>query len=221
MTAPLPPALAPIEFDVRLLRARLSRAEEHYRSFGQVWANYLDQRPHALDSTAELDGTIVTRLRRVIPLPAELSVVFGELLYELRAGLDNCLYAVAVLVSGQNPPPSATKLEWPIRETRAEWDRQAARYYDLPSEITRALEAIQPYRAQFPDWNSLRILHNLARIDPHRTPHGLGLYLARLRVGVDLNFVEVVNPGSPGIVREGEEIVRLRVAEGVELSPRT
>jgi hypothetical protein len=219
VTAAVPPALEPIKFEVRLLHARLDRAEEHYRSFGRIWAEYLDQRPHALDRTVEPDGTIATRLRRVTSLPAELSVVFGELLYELRAVLDNCLYAVAVLVSGQNPPPSASRLEWPIRETRAEWDSQVSRYRDLPPEIIGALEAIQPYQAQLPDWNSLRILHNLARIDRHRTPHGLGLYLARLRLGIDRSLIEVVNAGRPGIVHEGDEIMRVRVAEPMTLSP--
>jgi hypothetical protein len=141
------------------------------------------------------------------------------LLYELRAVLDNCLYAVAVLVSGQNPPPSASRLEWPITETRAEWNSQVSRYRDLPPEIIGALEAIQPYQAQIPDWNSLRILHNLARIDRHRTPHGLGLYLARLRLGIDRDLVEVVSAGRPGIVHEGDEIMRVRVAESVTLSP--
>ena len=68
------------------LGARLDRAKEHYRAFGRIWAEYLEQRPHALDRTVEPDGTIAARLRRVTPLPAELSVVFGELLYELRAG---------------------------------------------------------------------------------------------------------------------------------------
>jgi hypothetical protein len=101
VTAALPPVLEPIEFEVRLLHARLDRAEEHYRSFGRIWAEYLDQRPHALERTVDSDGTIVARLRRATPIPAELSVVFGELLYELRAALDNCLYAVAVLVSGR------------------------------------------------------------------------------------------------------------------------
>jgi hypothetical protein len=219
VTAALPTALEPIEFEVRLLHARLDRADEHCRSFGRIWAGYLDQRPHALDRSTEPDGTIVARLRRSIPLPAELSVVFGELLYELRAALDNCLYAVAVLVSGQNPPPSAARLEWPIRETRSEWDSQAARYRDLPSEITEALQAIQPYQAQLPDWNSLRILHNLARVDRHRTPHGLGLYLSHLRARVDPDLVEVVNAGRPGIVHEGDEIMRVRIADGVRLAP--
>jgi hypothetical protein len=168
---------------------------------------------------SEPDGAIIVRLRRVTPLPAELSVVFGELLYDLRAALDNCLYAAAVLVSGQNPPPNAARLEWPIRESPREWANHAARYQALPPEITQALEAIQPYQAQFPDWNSLRILHDLARIDRHRAPHGLGLYLAEVRLVVDADLVEVVDAGSPGIIGHGQQIVRLRAAPEVELSP--
>lgn len=62
MTAALPPVLEPIEFEVRLLHARQDRAEEHYRSFGRIWAECLDQRPHALERTVESDGTIVARL---------------------------------------------------------------------------------------------------------------------------------------------------------------
>jgi len=204
---------------VGLLRARLDRAEQHYESFGRIWSDYLDQRPYTIDRILEEDGTTVARLRRLMPLPAELSVVFGELLYELRAGLDNCLYAAAVVVSGQSSPPSASRLEWPIRETPAEWRRQASRYHDLPVRIIEGLEAIQPYQAQLPDWNSLRILHDLARIDRHRTPHGLGLYLAGVRIWVDPDLVDLVNTGSPGIVHDGDEIVRVKVASGVTLSP--
>lgn len=218
VSSEIPASLEPIEFEVRLLHARLRRAEEHYRSFGRIWTEYLDGHPHTLDRTLEEDGAVVTRLRRAAPLPAELSVIFGELLYELRAALDNCLYALAVIVSGQNPPPNAGRLEWPIRETAIEWGTHAARYRELPPEISDSLEAIQPYRAELPDWNSLRILHNLARIDRHRSPHSLGTYLSRLRLRADPEFIEVLNVGRPAIVRDGDEIVRVRVADGVTLS---
>jgi hypothetical protein len=41
--------------------------------------------------------------------------------------------------------------------------------------------------------------------------------ISHLRVGVDRDLIEVVNPGKPGIVHEGDEIMRVRVAE--TLSP--
>ncbi len=206
-------------FEIRLLNARLDRAEQHFKTFGQVWAEYLDNGPHTLIRAADDGGTVTVRLRRNMPLPVELSVAFGELLYELRAALDNCLYAVAVLASGQNPPPNAARLEWPIRLTPAEWKNQAARYQYLPSEIADALEAIQPYRAQLPDWNCLAILHELARVDRHRSMHGLGLYLSEFRLLADREQVEVLDTGAPGIVHDGAEIARVRVVGGVELTP--
>lgn len=214
-----PSIFEPIWPEIQLLDARLNRATEHYRSFGRLWAEYLDSGPHRLERITERDGVVAARLRRVRPIPAELSVVFGELLCQLRAALDNCLYAVAVLTSGQNPPPNAQRLEWPIRETLAEWKSQASRYRDLPSSIVEALAAIQPYQAECPGWNSLHILHDLARLDRHRTPHRIGVYLAWVRTGVDPELVEILDPGGPSIVHDGDEIARVRVADGVTLAP--
>ncbi|RJU00843.1 hypothetical protein D6T65_10300 [Arthrobacter frigidicola] len=219
MTDLLNPVFEPVAFEIRLLQGRLERSEHHYKSFGRVWADYLNSSPHLLEHTAEDDGTTAVRLRRVRPLPVELSLDFGELLYELRAALDNCLYAVAVLVSGENPPPSAARLEWPIRLTPAEWKSQASRYRDLPAEITEALERIQPYQADCPDWNCLAILHELARVDRHRSMHGLGLYLREFLLQADERVVQVLDTGSPRIIIDGSEIMRMRVRDGLELSP--
>jgi hypothetical protein len=41
------------------------------------------------------------------PVPHTLGLDLGEFPYQVRASLDNCLYAVAVIDSGQNPPPQA------------------------------------------------------------------------------------------------------------------
>lgn len=219
MTEALDSVFDPIAFEVRLLFARLDRAEEHFGSFREIWARYLDTRPHQLKHTPNGDGTIAVRLRRTAPIPVGLSVVFGELLYELRAALDNCLYAVAILVSDPNPPPNATRLEWPVRLSASEWKRQSDRYSALPERIIVALEAIQPYRAQAPEWNSLSILHDLARVDRHRSLHGLGLYLAHLRLVADRRHVEVVDAGRPKIMDDGDTIVLVRPITAAGLTP--
>lgn len=213
------PELELVEFEIRLLNARVDRAKQHFEAFGHTWAEYLAARPHSLEHAVEEDGIVVLRLSRRTPLPVELSLLFGEFLYELRAALDNCLYAAAVLVSGENPPPSATRLEWPVRLTPKEWKDQSKRYQDLPLEIVEALEAIQPYQAELPGWNSLGILHDLARVDRHRSPHGLGLYLAHLRLAFDPSVIKIIDCGRPRFVHQGDEVVRLRVGHDVELSP--
>lgn len=213
------PEFETVEFEIQLLNARIERAREHYETFGEVWAEYLSNRPHSLENTSEEDGTVAVRLQRTVPLPVALSISLGEFLYELRAALDNSLYTAAVLASGQNPPPSAARLEWPIRLTRKEWKDQSKRYQDLPTELVKALEAVQPYNARLPEWNSLGILHDLARVDRHRSPHGLGLYLARLHMIVDQSMIEVINSNQPRFVDQGDELVRLRVRQGTVLSP--
>lgn len=213
------PVLGPIDFEIRLLNGRLERAGEHLTTFGKLWDEYLAGRPHGLNHVPKPDGTLAVCLHRRTPLPVELSLVLGEFVYELRAALDNCLYAAAVLVSEKNPPPNAARLEWPIRKDAKEWKQQANRYQHLPADIRNALERIQPYQAQFPEWNSLAILHDLARIDRHRSPHGLGLYLSHLRLRADPSKITVIDQGRPGIVHDGGEIVRLQLEPGVELSP--
>ena len=71
----VPPELQSNDFEVRLLWARLDRAQEHCRSFGQIWSEYLSQRPHRLEQKIEQGETVVVTLMPATPLPAELSVV--------------------------------------------------------------------------------------------------------------------------------------------------
>lgn len=209
------------EQDLMLLRARRARAREHHMAFGAIWAEYLEGRPHQLRTTERADGTTSITLHRTEPFPTQLSLVFGELLYQLRASLDTCLYSVASMVSGQSPPPAAERLEWPIRTTQEDWDKQANRYKHLPAPITNALQMIQPYRAQVPSLNCLQILHDLARVDRHRRAHPLELYISRLRITWDKQKIDLVHTTRQGIVQDGDEIVRLRLRDRTVLTPDT
>lgn len=59
-------------------------------------------------------------------------------------------------------------LQWPICDTPEAFEKQRPRFKHLRSDLVEALEAIQPYQAELPAWNSLRILNELARVDRHR-----------------------------------------------------
>jgi hypothetical protein len=152
-------------------RARLDRAEELYEAFGTAWGVYLEQRPHRLVTKLHGDGHGELLMERVVPMPPELGLILGEFLYQLRAALDNCLYAVAVIVAGTSPPPGAGALQWPICDTAEAFNKQRSRLKYLRADLVDALEAIQPYQAELPRWNSLWLLNDLARVDRHRTLH--------------------------------------------------
>jgi hypothetical protein len=170
-------------------RSRLARARQHYKSFAGLWAGYLDRQPHHLDASIDASGLGTIAVVEDEPIPTELALMLGEFLYQLRAALDNCLYAVAVIDSGQNPPPNAQLLEWPICLNEDKWQASTRRLKALSPEILTALEAIQPYRAQSPDWNCLRILHDLARVDRHRALHLVTTYHAAGRAKIDRSRV--------------------------------
>lgn len=142
--------------------------------------------------------------------------MLGEFLHQLRAALDNCLYAAAVIDSGVSPPPGGDRLQWPICLTPADWKDSTRRYAHLSPDIIGALERIQPYNAECPDWNCLRILHDLARIDRHRTLSVVALYNSRVGLRFDERWITDVEM-QPGIVHDGGVLVRFTYTGTVPL----
>jgi hypothetical protein len=154
--------------------ARLDRAAEHLHAFGEAWAAFLADHPYQVFVEVNENGSGIVGVQRERPFPQRLPLLIGEFLYELRATLDNCLYEVAVIYSGQNPPPGASQLQFPIYSTPAEWGRNLYRLKHLSDDHRQMLERIQPYQAQRQDLNCLGMLNDLARIDRHRTVHLVG-----------------------------------------------
>ena len=100
--------------EIALMRARIDCAAMHRTTFGEVRAAHLERKPRRVEVEIDDAGAGLVRVVEDEALPVELSLVLGEFLQELRAALDNCLYAVAVLESQQRPPHNAEQLEWPI-----------------------------------------------------------------------------------------------------------
>ncbi|MHA7141848.1 hypothetical protein ACX80T_09970 [Arthrobacter sp. Sr33] len=161
--------------EVLLSQARISRAQENINEFAQLLGKYLEARPSRLRVDIDAHGHGPIRVERREPIPDQLSILLGEALQNLRAGLDNCLYAVAIIDSGTNPPPGASQLQWPIALSPKEWTANKKRLQHLSPHLVDALHRIQPFQAENPGWNCLRILHDLARFDRHRVAHELAI----------------------------------------------
>ncbi len=165
--------------------ARLDRAREHIHAFGTEWRSFLDQHPYHDYVEVQADGSGSVGIRRDEAIPARLSLILGEFLYEMRAALDNCLFEVAVLHSGKHPPPGAGLLQFPIYDDREAWQRNLFRLKHLSNEHRAMLERIQPFNAERQDLNCLSILNRLARSDRHRTLHLVGAFLVEGRVLIE------------------------------------
>src|SRR5699024_1049536 len=168
------PRLKEIELprEVDIVWARLERCKDHFKSFGTTWAEHLDSQPHSPKVEVDKDGNGRLMLIRHREPPLVLSLFLGEFLYELRAALDNALYAAAILDPGRNPPPKAESLEWPIWHTEKAWkNHRNRRLSALSQELQEDLYSIQPFKAEYPAWNCLAILNDMARTDRHRAVH--------------------------------------------------
>jgi hypothetical protein len=191
--------------------ARQDRAKAKRREFGECWAKYISVHPWDIDvrNVGPCTLEILAVMREQAPV--ELALIFSEWLAALRAALDNALYALAAAVSGQNPPPQAERIQYPICPTPEDFKKQAKRLSTLPEHVVEALEKSQPYQSPYgPESNLTHWIHELARKDRHRSLHvGLGrVDEHRIRVapppGVTIQFDQTVKPYSQ---IEGELVV--------------
>lgn len=183
--------------------ARHDRATAKRREFGECWANYISVHPWDIDVKNVDPCTLEILVVMREPAPVDMALIFSEWLAALRASLDNALYALAASISGQNPPPHAERIQYPICSTQEDFTKQAKRLTMLPNHVVEAIEKAQPYQSPYgPESNLTYWIHELARKDRHRSLHiGLGRVDGhRIRVavppGVAIQFDETVKPYS-------------------------
>lgn len=181
--------------------ARLDRAENKRVEFGSVWEDFIERHPWDIDLTqiSTTDFEFFAMQRE--PTPVVLSMIFSEWLATIRAALDNGFYAWVAAATGQNPPPQAERLQYPICSSAAEFKRQKNRLSSVPPNIVDKVEKVQPYQVPYgPESNLFYWINELARTDRHRTPHiGIGRIAAhkvRIKVpaGVTATFDTTVQP---------------------------
>jgi hypothetical protein len=156
-------------------------------------------------------------------LPRDLALEFGEMLYQLRAVLDTCVYQAAVLDSGRDPPPDEQTLEFPICLTPASWKESARKIRPLAQERRAIIEKVQPCHAErSPNLTrvirALGILNDWARKDRHRRLHVVRIWFnsarPRLRVSEPVRII-AHTPITPGFVDDQAEVSRF-VLDGWE-----
>jgi len=126
--------------------ARLGHAGSKQAEFALAWAGYIEAHPLevALDQVADDTFEMTVRTREATPVSL---LAFGDWLTALRSALDNALYAWAATLSGQDPPPDAGRLQFPIATTATDFGEQARRLRSLPADVVAKLEKAQPYHS--------------------------------------------------------------------------
>ena len=191
-------------------RERIERAKAHGQAFGKTWSDFLDEPdPYDIGVHVNDDGTGELWIEPIHPLPVALSLELGELLYQLRAALDACIYQAAIIDSRQDPPPHENALEFPICATEATFKTSTRKIAPLKNQrVRKFIHDVQPCHIQYlktpgAKWlpETLALLNEWARRDRHRKLHIVGSWPAeadpqlRLPDGVALVSMKLVGLG--------------------------
>ena len=193
-------------------RKRIERAKAHSKTFAELWNELSEEDPYSTFVNVDDDGAgriwISPRYER--GLPDVFSLELGEMLYQFRSALDSCVYAAAIVESGQEPPPKEENLEFPICDSPAKFKKATWKIAPLTKKRRDIIESVQPYktppdlRPEFRVFNinrTLAILNDWARKDRHRQLRVVGSWVSsarpkvRLPAGVELVFMGVTGDG--------------------------
>jgi hypothetical protein len=219
-------------------RARLERAQVHAREFGRIWNEFLtggdpvrddarvieaagrEHQPYVPRVTVYPSGEGVIEVEPVDFPGDELALEFGEFLYQLRAALDSLVYETAIVVSGQDPPPNAEDLEFPIRPSEASFKNAARKIAPLAFHHRVWIEDIQPYRAEYETEGlqvtaqTLDMINDLARKDRHRSLRVIASWGANRNPQFDLPAgcsLEWLNVTEDGLLERQSELATFKI----------
>jgi hypothetical protein len=108
------------------------------------------------------------------PPVGEWGILIGEILYNLRSGLDHLAYALSAAHTPGKTPPRGT--EFPIFRDEDRFDdvKSGGRYKirGMSWEMQCALRDLQPFNTgNPPEAQSLWLLQHMSNVDKHRTLH--------------------------------------------------
>jgi hypothetical protein len=157
-------------------RAKLARADEHLSTLYRETDGWGDGEPFRIVRGSNADGSVHEFGLRFETQPDvwRWGLLIGDALHNMRCALDHIVYALAVQQTGQDPPPNASRLNFPIRSRPEFWDRKTDKIVACLNEPTRAaIKRLQPYNRIKPgEWFApLWWLAQLNDIDKHRLPH--------------------------------------------------
>lgn len=168
---------------------RLERADQHLAELSRRVDDYVER--WGGESFAVVHGHTVTATWVPAPEPS-FGVVVGDVVHSLRSALDNLVYRVAWLDSGE--PQERT--QFPIADTPEEFARRRNAWLRGVSDAHIAwLEEYQPYAGA--GWAAM--LRDLSNIDKHRAIV-LAAYTGNARISVGGTEEHVRELG--GVTRE-------------------
>jgi hypothetical protein len=191
---------------------RLERAWEHLQRLEAESRGWLKPRPYRV--YAELDAERRTKIIKVEIFrqpPAELGLLIGDCLHNMRSALDNLVYDLAIAHRGVPLSKSiAKKSQFPIFKDRDQFlDKGMDQIRGIHPDAKTIIKGLQPYhRGEKFAYHRLWMLRELSNSDKHRLLHPTLLrpqpVIAAFADDIDISDITL----ALGPVENGAEIAR-------------
>lgn len=194
---------------VEAIRRKVVRAYDQARVLADAETAYVDAEPspYRVRRAIKTDFTEhVYYLQLDVPIPLDFSILLGEIVYNLRSALDQCIFQLALDRTGVEKDTTM----FPVFSSPGEYRRKGAWRIKFIGDGPRTLiESLQPYpNRSLPIHYSLFDLNNLANADKHRAVHlwGLSFVFGEMEVATGAR----VDPTGFGeVLYDGAEIFRV------------
>jgi hypothetical protein len=200
------------------VNAKLRRAEEHAKSIEKEIRDWADGNSYSLSYETNPDYTRYSTVLHIHREPdlERWSLIAADSIHNLRCALDHLVYALAIHESGQDPPPDADDLMFPICDAREGFERniQRGRLGTISIPMRAVVEMFQPYNRPYPKLPPLlAMLRDFENANKHRL---LQLVYAAIS-NADIGFVgPPIPPGTEarffsnkGEIKDGAEITAM------------
>ncbi len=181
---------------------RLNHACNRMNELMLTCNQYLESNPVSIEREMfDLDGLPCVRFRfRVSALPPQrLGLLAGEVVHQLRAILDNLVWALGQVYPSRNIKARNEKLAFPVAENEQKLDKMLAdaSYVGIRDFPTAALSAIvdaQSFKRHL-DGPNLEVLHRLWNADKHKVPSAFLAHSSGVSQDLDLRQPAFISVG--------------------------
>jgi hypothetical protein len=196
------------------LRAKYARAQEHSIAFSEALDRWLASMPYGVRGRSDPSGWFVVRLVAQQPPPLELSVIFADMISNLRATLDHIVWAL-VEESGN---ATHDQLGFPSVLDPKEWKAALeSKLRNVTPKWIPAIEHAQPFIAPDARRHPMHVLQRLDIWTKHRllipfepsTFEWEATYTVNRKIRDDDHRIEHVAPPGTKLV-DGAELARVR-----------
>jgi hypothetical protein len=157
--------------DLTSVNAKLRRANEHLNSVHQEAVSRLQPQDYSASKQINANRTRfswVFHAHKGTDFET-LSLQFADCVHNLRCALDHLVYTIAIHESGNNPPPEANRLAFPLACNTAQFQDAKRSIKSLSLPVRTAIESVQPYNRPHPDFPPLLgLLGEFDNMDKHR-----------------------------------------------------